>query len=476
MDRRPEIGLDSYDRFFPNQDTLPKGGFGNLIALPLQKKPREKGNTLFLDEHLLPYPDQWAFLFTVSRMSLSDVEVLINVAIEKGQIIGVRVVITDEEDYEPWTAPPSRKMKDIPIACPLPKKIELVLANQIYIPKDQLPPPLKNRLIRIAAFQNPEFYKAQAMRFSTFNKSRIICCCEDFAKYIGIPRGCLEEVIELLTSLNIKTKITDERFQGIPINLTFHGSLRPEQDRAAQSILNHDTGVLSATTAFGKTVIAMYLIAKRAVNTLILVHRRQLLDQWIKNLCIFLGLNPKEIGQIGGGKNTLTGKIDVAIIQSLSKKGIVKDLVGEYGSLIVDECHHISARSFEIVARQCKARYVTGLSATVTRKDGHHPIIFMQCGPIRYRADELKQAAARPFSHKVIFRKTGFRLTCTLQQKTDIAIHEIYSALISNKKRNEIIVNDVIKAVKEKRSPIILTERKEHLLVLFDWLSQITLM
>jgi len=330
---------------------------------------------------------------------------------------------------------------------------------------------LKNLLIRLAAFQNPEFYKAQGMRLPVYNKPRIISCCEDFPKRIGLPRGCLDEVVELLRDLRIKPEIIDKRLVGNSIALNFQGVLRPEQKLAAAAMLSHDTGVLSATTAFGKTVIATYMIAERGVNTLVLVHRRQLLDQWVSRLSSFLGLDPKNIGQIGGGKRKPTGIVDVGIIQSLSKKGVVDDLVGMYGHLVVDECHHISARSFEIVARQCKAKYITGLSATVARKDGHHPIIFMQCGPVRYRVDERKQAAERPFEHKVIVRQTFIKMPDRLSDDTDPSIHDLYSILISSESRNNMIIEDVIKAIKAKRSPILLTERKEHLAFLADCLS-----
>jgi len=395
MEKRPEMGLDSYDRLFPNQDTMPKGGFGNLIALPLQKRPRERGNSVFLNEDFTPHPDQWAFLSQVRRMNQNEVEAIVYQADRQGRVIGVRGVITYEKDDEPLAAPPSRRRKEPPIVGPLPDQIELVLGNQIYIEKGGLPPALLNRLVRLAAFQNPEFYKAQAMRLPTYNKPRIISCCEDFPKHIGLPRGCLDEVLDLLNDVRIEPTITDKRIPGNPIALVFQGILQPDQKEAAISMLSHDIGVLSATTAFGKTVVAAYIIAERGANTLILVHRRQLLDQWVDRLSTFLGLDPKDIGQIGGGKHKPSGIVDVALIQSLSRKGVVNDIVGMYGHLVVDECHHISARSFETVARQCKVKYIIGLSATVIRKDGHHPIIFMQCGPVRYRVDERKQAAAR---------------------------------------------------------------------------------
>jgi superfamily II DNA or RNA helicase len=471
MERRPEIGLDSYDRFFPNQDTLPKGGFGNLIALPLQKKPVEKGNSLFLDENLSVHTDQWAFLSTIRRMTRSEVEAIVDEGVRRGRLLGVRAVVPDDGDEDPWTAPPSRRPKEILIKGPLPDQIELVIANQIYVEKEKLPPALANRLIRMAAFQNPEFYRAQAMRFPTFGKPRIVSCCEDFSRHIGLPRGCLDEVVDLLRTLRIEPIIIDKRPPSKPFDTVFLGTLRPDQQAAAEAIMGHDTGVLAATTAFGKTVVASYLIAQRKVNTLVLVHSRQLLDQWMGHLKDFLELMPEQIGQIGGGKRKPTGVIDVAIIQGLSKKGVVDDIVGDYGHLVVDECHHISARSFEIVARQCKARYVIGLSATITRKDGHHPIIFMQCGPIRYRVDERKHAAARPFGHRVLVRKTGFKLPDALLTKADLHIHEIYSALISDRRRDDLIIDDVLSAVAKKRSPVLLTERREHLELLADRLS-----
>jgi superfamily II DNA or RNA helicase len=471
MEQRPEIGFDSYDRFFPSQDTMPQGGLGNLIALPLQKKPREKGNTLFIDKNFNPYEDQWAFLSSLQRMNAEKVNAIVDAALYRGDIIKVRTVVTEEDEILPWQELPSRQIKETHINGPLPERIQLVLGNQIYIEKNILPPALRNRLIRLAAFQNPEFYRAQAMRLPTYDKPRIIQCCEDFPKHLGLPRGCLEEVEELLHSLDIKPHFIDERFAGIPIDCKFIGMLRPDQELAAEAMLNHDTGVLSATTAFGKTVIAISLLASRGVNTLILVHRRQLLDQWVARLKQFLDLDPKQIGQIGSGKHKPTKVIDIALMQSLSKRGVVDDIVGEYGHLIVDECHHISARSFEVVARQCKAKYVTGLSATVIRKDGHHPIIFMNCGPIRYKVDPRKQAASRPFTHKVMTRETSFVLPPSIDNNKKTAIHEIYSALITDEKRSNMILEDVLQAVQQKRFPLLLTERREHLEKLTELLS-----
>lgn len=240
MERRPETGLDSYDRFFPNQDTLPKGGFGNLIALPLQKKPRQSGNSIFLDEALNPYDDQWAYLAGVGRLSLSEVETVVTKAEKHHDVTGVRYPISDEQhDEAPWGLSPSRRVKDPPIVGPLPNDVDITLGNQIYVSKETLPPSLRNRIIRLAAFQNPEFYKAQAMRFPTFDKPRIIACAEDFKQHIGLPRGCLDELLALLTTLNIEPRIHDERCYGIGAAFAFHGQLRPEQQLAADTLLNY---------------------------------------------------------------------------------------------------------------------------------------------------------------------------------------------------------------------------------------------
>ena len=408
MEARPDIGLDSYDRLFPNQDTMPQGGFGSLIALPLQKGPRKQDNSVFLDDDFVPWTDQWAFLASVRRMGRTQVERIVEAAERRGRILGVRLPPQDDGDDEPWTAPPSHPRKAAPIVGELPPTMELVLGNQIYIAKEGLHPGLRNRLLRLAAFQNPEFYRAQAMRLSTYDKPRVVACAEDHAHHIGLPRGCLDDVRQALTDLGVRTAVRDERYNGSRLDVKFRGELRQEQKVAADAMLGHETGVLAATTAFGKTVVAAWLIAQRGVNTLVLVHRRQLLDQWVERLSTFLDMPAKSIGRIGGGRSRPTGMLDVAIIQSLVRKGVVNDCVAEYGHVIVDECHHLSAHSFEQVTRQANARFVAGLSATVARKDGHHPVIFMQCGPVRHRVNARAQAASRPFEHFVLVKPTAF--------------------------------------------------------------------
>ena len=461
MERRHQVGLDSYDRFFPNQDTMPKGGFGNLIALPLQKIPREAGNSVFVDTEFRPYRDQWDFLSKLRGMSAEAAAELVLAVQSKGDLVGVRISLAEGGDErDPWTLPPSRKRRERPIEGPLPEVVHVVRANLLYIEKKDLPSGMLNRLLRLAAFQNPEFYKAQSMRLSTFNKPRVIACGEDLANHVALPRGCLTEVLALLGAHQVKAEVRDERFGGTAIEAEFRGQLRTSQREAVSTLNGCDEGILSAPPAFGKTAVAAWLIAERKVSTLVLVHRQQLLDQWRERLMMFLELPPTSVGQIGGGKRDRSGRVDVALFQSLHRKGEVKDCIAEYGQVIVDECHHISAFTFEQVMRQIKAKYVVGLTATPTRKDGHHPIIFMQCGPVRFSLSARGMTESTPFEHFVIPRQTDFRMAPNL---TDVTIHDVYAALVRDRARNEMIVEDLVRAVESGHSPLLLTGRTEHL-------------
>jgi superfamily II DNA or RNA helicase len=461
MERRHQLGLDSYDRLFPSQDTMPKGGFGNLIALPLQGVPRKTGNSVFVDPGFQPYPDQWEFLSAIQRVPMEVAEQIVTEAQRRGDLIGVRIsVVDDEYRQDPWTLPPSRKMLERPIQGPLPERVQIVRANLVYVEKKDLPSAMLNRLLCLAAFQNPEFYKAQKMRLSTYAKPRVIACGQDFPQHVALPRGCFPEVIWLLETHRVQPEVRDERFAGTAIEAEFRSELRPLQLEAASKIIQHDEGILCAPTAFGKTAVAAWLIAKRKVNTLVMVHRQQLLDQWHERLAMFLNLPEKSIGQIGGGKMDRTGLVDIAVTQSLYRKDEVKDFVAEYGQVIVDECHHISAFTFEQVMKQVKAKYVVGLTATPTRKDGHHPIIYMQCGPALFSMSARTMTETTPFEHRVIARHTEFRIA---QEAADITIHDVYAALVNDAARNEMIAADLIRAVETGRSPLLLTGRTEHL-------------
>jgi len=450
--RTRQLKLQSYDRLFPNQDTMPKGGFGNLIALPLQKKPRENGRSVFVDAALRPYPDQWAFLASVQPLPAHDIEPTILRA--TGGVHPLDVTFIDEEDQkEPWKRSPSLIKK---LAGPMPKSLTVTLANLVYFEKARLPQPLANRLIRLAAFQNPEFYKAHAMRFSVWDQPRVIGCAENYPNHIALPRGCLDAAKDLLHDNNIRCELVDERHPGQPIDVVFAGTLRPDQETAVAAMMEHDTGVLCAPTAFGKTVIAAALIAQRGVNTLVLVHRTELLKQWQERLQAFLGVSKGVVGTIGGGKARSTGKIDIAVMQSLSRQGEINELVENYSHVIVDECHHIGAASFDAILKRVKAKYVLGLTATPIRRDGQQPIIFMQCGPTRHTA---AKAASAPHDLLVV----PHTLTARIELPLAAGIQDVFSYLVNDSERTQAIATDVAEAFRNRRKVLVLTERTEHL-------------
>ncbi|MCC6175578.1 MAG: DEAD/DEAH box helicase [Chloroflexi bacterium] len=461
LDRRYQIGLDSYDRLFPSQDTLPAGGFGNLIAVPLQGVSRRNANSVFLDRSLEPYPDQWQFLSSIRKVEAEEAERIVEQVTRTDTILpGGPVWIDDDGEPAPWKVPPSRRRADVEIPGPLPQTITMVRANRLFIEKRALSPVLINRLRRLATFQNPEFYRAQQLRLSTFGKPRLIDCSEDLPSHLAVPRGCLDEVITLAETNGIAVSVTDERHGGTAIQAPFRGELRPKQLEAAEVLAAADTGVLCAPTAFGKTVIGAWLIARRQVNTLVVVHRQHLADQWRERLAAFLDVPPGAIGLFGGGKRRPTGVIDIALLQSLTRNGEVKDLVAEYGQVIVDECHHVPAFSFERSLSEVRARFIVGLTATPVRKDGHHPIIAMQCGPLRFTVDAKEETAARPFDHEVLLKLTGFKLR---HDEHAPGIQEIYTQLVANEPRTTLIVADVVNAIRAGRSPLVLTERTDHL-------------
>ena len=457
--RTRQLSLTSYDRFFPNQDTLPKGGFGNLIALPLQRKPREQGCSVFVDEEFVPYADQWAFLSELKPLSRTELESAILRTTGGGHPLDVAFV-AEEDEREPWqrTKPVTAKLPG-----PLPASLPIILANQLFIAKSELTQPIANRLIRLAAFQNPEFYKAQAMRLPVWNKPRIVGCAENFPQHIGLPRGCLAAVLELLEQNAIQADIRDERVTGRKIAVKFTGTLRADQQAAVKAMLQQDTGVLCAPTAFGKTVTAAALIARRRTSTLILVHRAELLRQWQAQLTTFLDL-PKELpGLIGGGKKKPSGKIDIAVMQSLNRRDDLAELLDCYGQVIVDECHHLSAFSFETLLKQAKARYVVGLTATPIRRDGHQPIIFMQCGPIRHNAAKPAGAPAK--------LEVWPQQLAAPEIPSVAGIQDVFRLLTNYEMRNQRIANDILAAYGEGRKIIVLTERTEHLELLRECLG-----
>ena len=450
--RTRQLLLSSYDRFFPNQDTMPKGGFGNLIALPLQRQPREQGRSVFVDENFEPYPDQWAFLTSITPMPRFELGNAILRASDGRHPLDVAFV-AEEDESKPWQRRPTPASS--PISGPLPESLKLVMANQIFIAKAGLSQPLANRLVRLAAFQNPEFYKAQAMRLPVWNKPRIIGCAENFPHHIGLPRGCLDAVRQLLKQNNIGAEIQDERTAGCKVAVKFIGKLRKDQKVAVRAMLKQEVGVLCAPAAFGKTVTAATLIARRKVSTMILVHRTELLRQWQERLNTFLELPKGTLGLLGGGKKKPTGKIDIAVMQSLSRREDLPEMLDGYGQIIVDECHHISAFSFETILKQATARYVVGLTATPIRRDGHHPIIFMQCGPIRHSAARHETVPAQ--------LEVWPQNLPAPEIPPDCGIQDVFRILTNDISRNGRIVQDILSAYQEGRKILVLTERTGHL-------------
>ncbi len=474
MSRNGKIGFKSYDRFFPNQDTMPEGGLGNLVALPLQGNARKHGNSVFVDENFEPYPDQWKFLLNVGKLS----EQLLEDILKKTASIQPLGELSKTRESKPWETPIPKQIDRSDFS----SEIVITRSNMLYIPLNQLSSKVLNHLRRIASFRNPEFYSKQALRLSTYQTPRIISCADIDDEYLTLPRGCEDTVITLLREKDVPYRIEDKSNHGKPISVQFNGVLRDNQQEAVNILASNNNGVLSATTAFGKTVIAIGLIAKHELNTLVLVHTKALLDQWVKALKQFLTINtiPEEdegkckrrkpllsIGTLSSTGNKLHGIIDIALMQSCISGNDVKPFVKEYGMVIADECHHVSAVNFEQILKAVNARYVYGLTATPIRKDGHQPIIFMQCGPIRYSADAKAQMLSQSFERLLVPRFTPFRPIVG----SDLSYTKVAQQLAEDEYRNLFIVKDVVETLKEGRSPIILTSRTSHVATLAELIN-----
>lgn len=473
MKRNGRITFDSYDRFFPNQDRLPEGGFGNLIALPLQGRARKAGNSVFVDEEFLPFKDQWAYLYNIKKVDESAVDRLL--ARYQQEDFGA---LATSSETKPWEPP---IVQDI-TRNDFDEKLIINKSDKIYIPLSSISSTVINHLKRIAAFKNPEFYSKQAMRISTYNVPRIICRADFTDEYIVMPRGCEDAITAMLSSLGVTYEIIDGTNQGKSIDVTFKGKEREEQLNAINTLMVHTNGVLSATTAFGKTVTAAALIARRKVNTLVLVHSKALLLQWHERLSEFLDIDftepdiPKKrgrkkifspIGSLDSTSNTLHGVIDIVLMQSCFENGEVKSFVQEYGMVIVDECHHVSSVTFENVLKNVTSHFVYGLTATPIRKDGLQPIIFMQCGPIRFSSDAKAQIERQSFRRYLVPRFTPYRPITDDKQ----SFATLSQSLSESEIRNTLIVEDVLYNVTAGRTPIILTSRTSHVRLLADMLQ-----
>ena len=473
MIRNGRMAFESYDRFFPNQDRTPEGGFGNLVALPLQGKARKDLNSVFVDDEFFAYRDQWTYLAQVQKIEEQKVDVILQNHIHED--LGV---LSTSSESKPWVTPVPQNINSADFT----KAITITVADKIYIPLNSVSAKVLNHIKRIAAFRNPEFYKKQAMRMSTYGIPRIISCFDITDDYLAMPRGCKEAIMKLLDSNGAKYTIVDETNHGKAVAVTFLGTEREEQLDAIESLLPFDNGVLHATTAFGKTVTAASLTARRKVNTLILVHSKALLTQWHERLSEFLDIDYKEpepvkkrgrrkafspIGCLDSTTNTVHGVIDIALLQSCFEDGEVKSFVQDYGMVIVDECHHVSSITFEKVLKSVKAQYVHGLTATPIRKDGQQPIIFMQCGPIRFSADSKSQIQKQSFRRYLIPRFTSYRSITDDKQ----SFPALQKSLAADEVRNSLIVDDVRKTLESGRTPIVLTGIKQHVDLLAEKLK-----
>lgn len=453
------ISISSFDRMFPNQDTLPKGGYGNLIALPFQNEPSKYGNTLFVDRNFIKIDNQIQYLNSIHKLTEKEIfekiEKLSNETIDIGhEVVDMKkeVIAKCKSNIE------------------YPKSIKVILNDMVYIDKANLSGVVKNSFRRLATFANPEFYKKQKLRMSVYNIPMIIDCSKEDDKYLKLPRGTYEYLESLCKNNNVKIIKTDKRFKGNEIDVVFNGRLRDEQQLALDNLLKYDNGILCAPTGFGKTVIGCKIIEERKVNTLILINKLQLLNQWKDRIKEFL--NVEEVGEISSKKKNITNVIDVASIKSLWNNGEVLDIAKNYGMIIIDECHHTAAYTFEQAINTGNARYVYGISATPERENGHTPIIKMQCGDIRYKVDSLKFNKELNIPMKVIVKKS--HLNFTNPNVDNYELNEINDLIAKDVIRSENIIKDIKKEYENGKNILVLTERLELMNYVYDKLSKYT--
>ena len=461
MEMYPALSFSCFDRLFPSQDILPKGGLGNLIALPLQLEPRKQGNSLFIDDNGKPFKDQWAKLASIKRVTKNELAQHLN-ALE-----ALKEQLNEGISNSPWKN--LNRIEHEKIAnCP--KQLKLILANQLYIPLGQLPGKLTSKLKQLAVFSNPEFYKRQALRLTTIGVSRYICAAHIEGDYLILPRGCLSDAESLLTEQDINLNYDDKRYEGKTLpKIKFKGKLKSQQSKAVKALLESNFGILQASTGFGKTVVALALISKRKINTLILVHSRQLAEQWIERINVFL--SSVKIGSLLGGKDKLTYEVDVATYQSLvNRNGLdIKSNIEQYGQILVDECHHLSASNYESLIKSCHSKYIHGFTATPKRQDGLEKLMMFQLGNILYKGVKLNVQLKQQVN--VTQTTTDFPDEW-LEKESKPHISQVYKHLVQCAKRNKLIADEIQSAYKNNRAIMVLTERKEHIETLALLLSE----
>lgn len=462
----PALRLDAYDRFFPNQDTLPSGGFGNLIALPLQKPARDHGNSVFLDDHLDPIADQWAHLAALPRLTRDDLDS----ALARATPPPTRTTSDPSTDgtSEPFQLQADEAALDLlpasitrdlyPHSHDARRTAQLIIPTHFPAPQPPLPARLIAALKRLATFANPVFHEKQRLRFPTYDTLRFLFAGELHPDRLVLPRGVIAEAAQLFRRAGGHLRLTDQRPTATPHAFTFQGTLTPPQKTALDALLPHEDGVLVAPPGAGKTVMACALIARRAVLTLVLVHRTSLLDQWRERLATFLGLAPREIHRLGGAQRTAAAPVTLGMLQTLARSPHPETLLAPYAHVIIDECHHLPAAGFEAVMKACPARFILGLTATPRRKDGLQKLLHLQCGPIRHHFTPSHTSAAATLPRRLIIRH------CTPDlPEPDAPIHHLWSALVSSHVRNEQIAADIVACLREGRALAILSDRREHL-------------
>ena len=467
-----------YDRMYPSQDAA--SSIGNLIALPLQGQALKNGNSAFVDKNWNVYPDQWDILLKhTEKLSKEEIEKYMEKwQAELAEEKGMSVLSISGNRPKPW------KKKEKFVKTDVVGKMHIVLGNGIYVDTLNLMPNLQNQVRSMAAFDNPIFYKNKRLGYSNYYHFSAVYMGKDKDGYICIPRGLRENLLDSCKEAGIEYEIVDHREKGRPIRVSFQGDLKMQQNLAAQHLLAFDYGILSAATAFGKTVVCSYLIAERKVNTLILLQSKDLLEQWIDELNKFLIIDEEPpiyrtksgrekrrdsvIGILHGGKNTLTGIVDVAMVGSMYHKGTFNDFINSYGMVLMDECHHCGSNTSIEVMQKVNARYVYGVTATPKRGDNLEKIIHMLLGPIRHSYTAKERAMEQGIGHYVYPRYT--RVIDTNESKNNI--NGAYALISASTARNEMILEDTRTCVKEGRTPVILTRYKEQAKYLYDHLQE----
>lgn len=467
-----------YDRMYPSQDAANR--IGNLVALPLQGRALKDGNSAFVDKNWNAYPDQWDILLNhTPKLSVEDIEsLMVKWQEDLAEKNGILDLTVPQNRPKPWKKEVGFAPSDVV------GKMHIVLGDGIYIDTLNLMPRLQNQIRSMAAFDNPIFYKNKSLGYSNYNNFSAVYMGRDTEGYICIPRGLSDNLVALCKTAGIDCEIEDHRQKGRPIRVSFQGTLKMQQDLAAQRLLSFENGVLSAATAFGKTVVCSYLIAERKVSTLILVHSKELLEQWVDELNRFLVVDEEPpmyetksgrkkrrdsvIGILHGSKNTMTGIIDVAMVGSLYSKGKFQETINSYGMVLMDECHHGGSLTSVQVMQKVNARYVYGVSATPKRGDDLEKIVYMLLGPVRHSYTAKERAEEQGIGHYVYPRYT--RMVGTEENKRDINV--AYSLISRNPARNNMILEDTRACVKAGRTPVILTRYKEQAKYLYDRLRK----